>query len=113
MKILKSNDTLPNGVAIALGAFDGIHMGHRKLIENIVDYSKYNGCSSCVYTFDTLPSGAKYITDWEQRIKIFESLGVDYLYIHKTNNHCILNNQLYSQLVFCVPYVCRQMHQVQ
>ena len=41
MKILKSNDTLPNGVAIALGAFDGIHMGHRKLIENIVDYSKY------------------------------------------------------------------------
>lgn len=86
MKILKSNDTLPNGVAIALGAFDGIHMGHRKLIENIVDYSKYNGCSSCVYTFDILPSGAKYITDWEQRIKIFESLGVDYLYIQDFNS---------------------------
>ena len=58
MKILKSNDVLPKGVAIALGAFDGIHMGHRKLIENIVDYSKYNGCSSCVYTFDILLSAA-------------------------------------------------------
>lgn len=83
MKILKNNEVLPNELAIALGAFDGVHMGHRKLIENIVCYSKENNCRSCVYTFDALPSGAKYITDWEQRIKIFEELGVDCLYIQK------------------------------
>ncbi len=81
MKILKNNDTLPKGLAIAIGAFDGIHLGHRKLIENIVKYAEENNCRSCVYTFENLPSGAKHITDWEQRIKIFESLGVDYLYI--------------------------------
>lgn len=83
MKILRNNGMLPKGLAIALGAFDGVHMGHRKLIENIVSYSKEKNCLSCVYTFDTLPSGAKYITDWEQRIDIFEKLGVDYLYIQK------------------------------
>ncbi len=83
MKILRSNEVLPKGQAIALGAFDGIHMGHRKLIENIVNYSKDNNCQSCVYTFDTLPSGAKFINDWDKRIEIFETLGVDYLYIQK------------------------------
>ncbi len=83
MKILKNNEVLPRGLAIALGAFDGVHMGHRRLIENIVCYSRENNCSSCVFTFDALPSGAKYITDWEQRIKIFEELGVDYLYIQR------------------------------
>lgn len=81
MKILKNNEVLPQGLAIALGAFDGIHKGHRKLIENIVSYSKGNDCSSCVYTFDVLPSGARYINDLEQRSKMFKDLGVDYLYI--------------------------------
>ncbi len=83
MKILNNNEVLPQGLAIALGAFDGVHTGHRKLIENIVSYSKDNNCSACIYTFDVLPSGARYITDWEQRIKIFEELGVDYLYIQR------------------------------
>ncbi len=83
MEILSNNDVLPKGLAIALGAFDGIHIGHRKLIENIVDYSKEHNCKSCVYTFDTLPSGARYINDSSQRIAIFESLGVDYLYIQR------------------------------
>lgn len=83
MKILKNDEMLPKGFAIALGAFDGVHVGHRRLIENIVDYSKKNNCQSCVYTFDTLPSGARYIMDWEQRIKRFEELSVDCLYIQK------------------------------
>ena len=83
MEILSNNDVLPKGLAIALGAFDGIHIGHRRLIENIVDYSKEHNCKSCVYTFDTLPSGARYINDSSQRIAIFESLGVDYLYIQR------------------------------
>ncbi len=83
MKILRSNEVLPKGLAVALGAFDGIHMGHRKLIENIVNYSKGNNCQSCVYTFNTLPSGSKYINDWDKRIEIFESFGVDFLYIQE------------------------------
>lgn len=86
MRILRNDEILPKGMAIAFGAFDGIHIGHRKLIENIIDYSRRNSCQSCVYTFDTLPSGAKYITDWEQRIKIFEELGLDCLYIHTFDN---------------------------
>ena len=83
MKIINNPLDFPKGVAVAFGAFDGIHIGHQKLIENTVEFSKKNGCKACVYTFDTLPSGAKYITDWEQKFKIFESLGVDYLYIQK------------------------------
>lgn len=83
MKILNKGEALPNGLAMALGAFDGVHIGHKKLIENIVNYSKKTGCRSCVYTFDNLPSGAKYITDWQQRTDVFKRLGTDYLYIQK------------------------------
>lgn len=83
MKVIKDLGDFPKGLAIALGAFDGVHLGHRKLVENITEYAKKNNCMSCVYTFDTLTSSARYITDMEQKMKIFEDLGVDCIYIQK------------------------------
>lgn len=68
---------MPKGSCVALGAFDGIHIGHRKLIENAVKYAKTKNLKSCVFTFDVLPSGAKYISDEMTRNKILENLGVD------------------------------------
>ena len=81
MEIIKSTGVLPVGAAVALGAFDGIHTGHRKLIDNVVEYARINGCKSCVFTFDMLPSGARRIISTEQRNNILEIMGVDYLYI--------------------------------
>ncbi len=83
MKVIKDLADFPKGLAIALGAFDGVHLGHQRLIKNITEYAKANKCLSCVYTFDTLTSSAKYITDTQQKIKIFEDLGVDCIYIQK------------------------------
>lgn len=70
-------DCMPKGVCVALGAFDGIHIGHRKLIEKAVCYARERNLKSCVFTFDVLPSGAKCISDFATRNEILEKLGVD------------------------------------
>ena len=41
-----------NGVVIALGYFDSVHVGHRKVIEKGVNLSKQLNCKPVVFTFD-------------------------------------------------------------
>ena len=81
MEIINGINVIPDGVAVALGTFDGIHIGHKKLVENVVNYAKNNGCKSCVYTFDMIPSGAMRIVNNSCRNEILEKIGVDYLYV--------------------------------
>ena len=44
--------TLQTKSAVALGKFDGIHLGHRKLLEKILEQKK-EGLAAVVFTFDT------------------------------------------------------------
>lgn len=41
--------------AVAIGKFDGIHLGHQKLLERILN-QKANGLKAVVFTFDPPPS---------------------------------------------------------
>lgn len=67
--------------AVALGYFDGVHIGHRELISLLVREAKAEGLKSYVLTFeDDLAKTKKtqsIIYNTEEKIKIFESLGVD------------------------------------
>ncbi|WP_040205018.1 bifunctional riboflavin kinase/FAD synthetase [Neobacillus jeddahensis] len=82
-----SNEFPP--VAIALGYFDGVHRGHQQVILEAKNQAEKNGISSAVMTFDPHPSvvlgknekHVQYITPLEEKIKIIEELGIDYLYI--------------------------------
>lgn len=73
---------------IALGSFDGVHVGHQKLIE-VLEYNAENiGCVSMVYTFGTHPRkilkperSIHMITSNEKRAEIMDELGVDVLYL--------------------------------
>ncbi|WP_448821718.1 bifunctional riboflavin kinase/FAD synthetase [Cetobacterium sp.] len=71
---------------IAIGAFDGIHMGHRELISKAVEKARKTGGESVVFTFLNHPmeitnriKAPKLISSLEEKIHIIESLGVDYL----------------------------------
>ncbi|MBP3578593.1 MAG: bifunctional riboflavin kinase/FAD synthetase [Lachnospiraceae bacterium] len=44
-----------NKSSITLGKFDGVHLGHRMLMENVI-MAKKNGCVPTVFTFDRFPS---------------------------------------------------------
>lgn len=69
--------------AVAIGKFDGVHLGHRRLLDEILSWKK-RGLSACVFTFNPAPSvyfgGDPHVltTNEEKRI-IFERMGVDIL----------------------------------
>lgn len=69
---------------IALGSFDGLHVGHCSLIQEVVKTSKEKNCSSMVFTFKNHPrtfinkdGGPKLLMDNESKEKLLDSLGVD------------------------------------
>ena len=70
--------------AVAIGKFDGVHLGHRRLLEEILA-QKARGLQACVFTFDPAPSvlfgvsDGKELTTPEEKRAIFEKMGVDIL----------------------------------
>ncbi len=73
--------------AIALGNFDGVHMGHRKLIEETVGKAAREGIKAAVFTFSNHPRNliagrtvVKNILYSEEKERIIEELGVDYMF---------------------------------
>lgn len=70
--------------AVAIGKFDGIHLGHQKLIETILS-ERRNGLQAVIFTFDPSPAEffgggkmAELTTKAEKRM-LFEQMGVDVL----------------------------------
>ncbi|MGI6586850.1 MAG: bifunctional riboflavin kinase/FAD synthetase [Gracilibacteraceae bacterium] len=95
MKITEHYDEAAKNApwCIALGSFDGVHLGHKKLIEILREEAVSAGTQSMVYTFHThprkilIPDRHIYlITDNKKRSEIIEQLGVDMLYLEDFNN---------------------------
>lgn len=71
-----------NGYAIALGMFDGMHIGHRALVESTVAFAKEHGCGSMVYTFENHPLAVLgrdpgMLMSVEERTDIMKTLGIE------------------------------------
>ncbi|MCL2234444.1 MAG: riboflavin biosynthesis protein RibF [Firmicutes bacterium] len=83
MKIIK-NSTIP--ICLALGFFDGVHLGHRDIIKMAIKKAKEETglnleAKSCVLTFSNNPlSSSKLIYPFKERLKLFEKLGADFCY---------------------------------
>ena len=60
-----------------IGNFDGLHLGHQMLIKD----GKRDNLKLTIITFEGLNKKDGYLTNTEQRIKLIESLGVDYLIV--------------------------------
>jgi FAD synthase len=66
----------------AMGVFDGVHLGHKKLLQKPLDYAKTNGGQAWVITFDTNPARMLNqeaypgdIQSLNQKIETLEQLG--------------------------------------
>ncbi|MDZ7773811.1 MAG: bifunctional riboflavin kinase/FAD synthetase [Balneolaceae bacterium] len=70
---------------LTVGTFDGVHAGHRVLIDTVVEKTKKHGARSVIVTFDPHPreiinpgdAGIKLLTSLTDRREILEELGVD------------------------------------
>ncbi len=76
--------------AVAIGKFDGLHRGHRRLLKEILD-KKSAGLKACVFTFDPSPAvffgladGKELMTKEEKR-KALQEMGVDVLVEYPMN----------------------------
>lgn len=84
MEIVRELREIPN-LSLALGFFDGVHLGHQAVINCAVDFAKENNCKSAVLTFKEHPycyfkgASPKYILTLEDKYKYIADLGVDYL----------------------------------
>ena len=74
----------PAGAAITIGAFDGVHLGHRHLIRTLTQAAQREGLAAFVLTFRNSPrsvlnpaAGLRYITDLETRLSLLHQPGVD------------------------------------
>lgn len=74
------------GTAIALGNFDGVHLGHQALIKEMIGIAQKNGYKSSVLMFENHTKsvidgkGPSLITCMNQRYDILETLGVEIIY---------------------------------
>jgi riboflavin kinase / FMN adenylyltransferase len=78
------NSKLNYKTYIALGSFDGLHIGHMGLINKTLQLSKSSNVKSMIYTFKNHPLTVinkdkvpKLLMDNETKIKLLDSLGVD------------------------------------
>lgn len=85
---LKNITHQPNSV-VTVGTFDGVHKGHRALIETVVSKARERDARSVVVTFDPHPreiinpgkGGIKLLTTLKERCEILEDMGVDVLLV--------------------------------
>lgn len=72
-------------LSLALGFFDGVHLGHQEVILNAVKIAKEVNQKSAVVTFNSHPlvyfnKNIEYISIIEKRNELIHDLGVDYIF---------------------------------
>lgn len=70
---------------VALGVFDGMHLGHRRILEAVVDKAKRVKGTSMVVTFWPDPHKEKSLYSLEHRLRLMESMGIDVCIVIKFN----------------------------
>ncbi|WP_082234529.1 FAD synthetase family protein [Halobacillus massiliensis] len=78
---------------MAMGFFDGVHLGHREIIKEARQIAARKKLKLAVMTFfphpsSVIPKGTKvthYLTTLETKARIFENLGVDLMYVVEFN----------------------------
>lgn len=75
----------PQALAATIGFFDGVHLGHRFLIDQLKKVADERGLPSAVITFRTHPRAVlhadyqpKLLNTWEEKLAQLATTGVDY-----------------------------------
>ncbi|WP_074017073.1 bifunctional riboflavin kinase/FAD synthetase [Fusobacterium massiliense] len=79
---------------VAIGNFDGVHYGHKKLIKETVHAAHEKNCQAVVFSFENHPlellqpdKKFNYINTTEEKLYLLESLGVDIVITQKLDKN--------------------------
>jgi riboflavin kinase/FMN adenylyltransferase len=88
MKVLRDQARCPappEGTVVTIGAYDGVHLGHRTVIGLVRQLAAERGLRSAVVTFDRHPasvvrpeSAPRLLTDLEQKLELLGETDIDY-----------------------------------
>ena len=91
MQVHRDLDQLPlfRNAVVTIGTFDGVHMGHRQVIEHLKAEAKSNNGESVIITFHPHPKkvvsssilGIRLINTLEERIDLLNQLGIGHLVV--------------------------------
>ncbi len=70
---------------VALGVFDGVHRGHRRILKAVVDKAKRVKGTGMVVTFWPDPHREKSLYSLEHRLRLMESIGIEVCIVIKFN----------------------------
>lgn len=96
--------------AVALGFFDGVHLGHRALIADTVAGAEREGYSATVFTFpseDALKSGSSRLYSTEDKLEILKTLAVDEVVLCDFNSVSELSPSDFIKKVLVEALDCR------
>ncbi len=94
-----------NPAAVALGFFDGIHIGHRIVLNKCVEVAKQRNLVPTVFTFtitDTIPTSKQNLTlihTEQQKYDIFQSIGIEQIVTPNFNDFKDLSPEEYIEKV--------------
>lgn len=78
-----------HATVLTIGTFDGVHVGHRRILERLVKSANEKGLKSAVLTFFPHPrmvlqkdADIKLLNTIEEKVNILEQSGLDYLIVH-------------------------------
>jgi riboflavin kinase/FMN adenylyltransferase len=75
-------------LALAIGNFDGIHLGHQALLKRLIETAHARGLKSAVMTFEPHPrefftpmQAPARLTSLREKLELFAEAGVEYAYV--------------------------------
>lgn len=74
---------------ITIGTFDGVHIGHSKILERLINDAKQSNLKAAVLTFFPHPrmvlqkdTDIKLLNTLDEKTQILDAMGLDYLIVH-------------------------------
>jgi len=75
---------------VTIGTFDGVHLGHQKIIKRLVDIKQKQGGETILFTFDPHPrkvlfpdqTDLKLITTTKEKCELLKQFGIDHVLVY-------------------------------